>query len=123
MLTHDTTPPELTAFTFAPSDVDAQAGAATVDFTLTVTDDLSGVASIQILVTGPAGVAARAGWFCEGERASSTTQVLTVTLPQYSAAGAWTVSRVELADAAGNTRTMSASDLTAGGFASSVTVE
>jgi hypothetical protein len=119
--THDTTAPVVTAFTFTPSNPNAQAGPATVTFTVTATDDLSGVAFIQVVATGPAGVSQVVAW--AGSGGTSTTQTLALVLPEYSASGTWTVSYVTVKDSAGNTKVYQAPDLTTAGFATTFTAQ
>ena len=119
--THDTTPPVLTAFSFTPSNPNATAGAAAVAFTVTATDDLSGVASIQILTTGPSGVQQATSW--SGAGGLSATQMLTVSYPRYSAGGVWTVTSVAVRDAAGNTLVLATADLSAAAFPTTFTMQ
>jgi len=120
--THDSTPPALTAFTFTPSNPNATAGPATVTFSITATDDLSGVASVRIGLACAATGVQVSGSIAPSPSTSLTTTV-PVIFPRYSAAGTWSVVSVILVDAAGNQRTLFAADLTGAGFSTAITVQ
>ncbi len=49
----DTTPPALTAFSFAPPSIDTTNGSATVKGSYSATDDLSGLAQLWLYFTSP----------------------------------------------------------------------
>lgn len=119
--THDTTGPVLTAFSFAPPNPDAQASDATVTFTVSATDDLSGVQKINISVKGPTGIVKWSAWY--GNAATSTTQTIVLQLPRYSAAGTWTVTSVSLIDAVGNYSEKDTAALTAAGYSTTFTTQ
>ena len=109
--THDITPPVLTGLTLDSINLDATAAPATLTATVTAIDDLAGVALIVIVLnSGPSSVSAAA---TVQPPATSANQTVTVTFPQYSRAGAWTIDELKLRDAAGNTATYNATQLAA----------
>ena len=110
----DTTPPTLTNLTFSPRFLDTSSGSQTVTVTLQATDDLSGVSfagttpaltffygpnfrspstsgiTLFSFCTQTAGTPLNGTWQCG------------ITIPPFSAAGAWTLGSVTLKDAATN---------------------
>jgi uncharacterized protein (TIGR03437 family) len=116
----DTKAPTLVSFSFTPATVNTGSNAATVMATFTASDDLSGVDAVAVTFFNPS----QTVWY--GNTASFNGQLqvsgtVSITLPQFSAAGVWTPT-VELVDKAGNVRLMSATDVAAQGFPSRLTV-
>lgn len=103
----DATPSVVTAVTVVPDPVNTDGTEAEVTLTISTTDDLSGFSFGYIHLLGPDNGANSDvfGYFSPFERTSgdalSGTYVTTITLPEYSESGTWTVS-VEVADVAGN---------------------
>ncbi|HEX8103952.1 MAG TPA: calcium-binding protein [Solirubrobacteraceae bacterium] len=115
--TCDGTAPVVADFAFAPDTVDTSQAARTITFTVRVTDDLAGAAAVSVELRDPNGVGTAAG---ELTRQSGTAldgvYTGTVTLPRYSLQGAWRVSYVYVADAAGNTDFVSRERLDTAGY-------
>lgn len=98
----DTISPSLTALRFTPAAIDTSQGPATVNVEFTATDNLSGVASVEVSLVSPSG-----SWRQNGSRtfspAHEVTDSVQVSFPRSSEPGTWTLGSVFLADAAGNT--------------------
>jgi len=103
----DATPSVITAVTVTPDPVNTDGTEAEVTLTISTTDNLSGFSAGYIHLLGPNNGANSDvfGYFGPLQRTSgdalSGTYVTTITLPEYSESGTWTVS-VEVADVAGN---------------------
>ncbi len=113
----DGTAPVLTAFTISPGSVDTETGQKTVDFTLSATDDSSGVdaALSQVVVHAPAGnpTFSDSLQLTSGDDLDGTYSA-SITLPQYSAQGTWTVD-LKLVDQSGNQVVLTSSQLGSAG--------
>ncbi len=113
----DGTPPVLTAFTISPGSVDTETGQKTIDFTLTATDDSAGVdpALSEVIVHAPAGnpTFADSLQLTSGDDLDGTYSA-SITLPQYSAQGTWTVD-VKLVDQSANQVVLTSSQLASAG--------
>ena len=122
----DSTPPSLKAFSFAPSAIDTSTFPQEIAFNARITDDGSGVAGrgSRVVFAGPTGQVVKAP-FGAATRVSGTAldgaYRSVGTVPQGAEDGTWTVQRFVLVDAAGNTETLSAADLTADGFPTTFT--
>ena len=120
----DTTPPTLAGFSFTPTTVDTSNGTATITFTAHITDDISGVSNtndgVTVFADSPSTGAYQA---TELYLASGTSldgiYTGTITIPQYSEQGTWSINSVHLEDNAGNVSTIYTSQLQADGFPSS----
>src|SRR5258708_1723607 len=122
-LASDITPPTLGAFTFAPTSINTTSNSATVTATAQASDDLSGVAFIDVFFTSPSGlqnVAGGLGLIC-GTGSSGCYQGL-VSFPAFGEAGTWTVSELELGDNVGNRSYYSTAQLQALGFPTTLQV-
>jgi Ca2+-binding RTX toxin-like protein len=110
----DTAPPDLTGFALSPSTTNTAFGGATVNFTLTATDDFSGVdaAASKIVVYDPVNQPVAPISLVSAGGASYTASLF---LPQGSAPGTWKV-EVRLIDAAGNQRVITSSALVTAGY-------
>jgi uncharacterized protein YjdB len=125
----DTQAPTLTGMSFTPSSIDVSTGARTVDFTFTATDAGSGVQGIEVYLNGPANPdgsigpsrSCYASALSAGTRANGTFRC-TVTFPQGSAAGQWSVGIVYAGDALNNRRPYSEAALAAAGYATKIQV-
>jgi uncharacterized protein YfaS (alpha-2-macroglobulin family) len=110
----DSTAPQLTAFDLSPSITNTSSSGATVNFTLTATDDLSGVdtAASKIVVYDPINQPVAPVSLVS---AGGNNYTASLVLPQGSAAGTYKV-EVRLVDAAGNQRVTTSSELVAAGY-------
>ena len=111
----DTTAPNLTALSFAPTTIDTTSSPATVSLNLTATDDISGLDTYQFGFIGPSHThsVGGSGTFA-GELAASRSA--TATFPQFSEIGVWTLEFVFLVDRVGNARSIGPAALAAAGF-------
>ncbi|WP_375491219.1 beta strand repeat-containing protein [uncultured Jatrophihabitans sp.] len=110
----DTTPPGATSFTLTPGTLNTSAGAVDAAALVHLTD-ASGVASASVGVTGPRGQQALRGalQLIAGTAADGWWQAK-LTFPRYLDSGTWSAA-LSVADAAGNTATVDAAHLGAGG--------
>jgi len=125
----DVTPPTLAGFTISPTTVTGTGDAPqTLTFTATATDDLSGVAAIQVTVRTSDTNAnilqdMRLTFAIPNAPTLSTGTISgSITLPQFSHTGTWVV-LVEVKDAVQNVQAYTTSQLAALGFASTFTVQ
>ena len=117
----DNTPPNITAFSFTPATIDTTAASAAVTVNFTLTDDLAGANTFQAVFTSPSGNVTQTA-SKTFTAALTVTDSGTLTFPQFSEAGTWTVSSVFVADAAGNTLILAPPDLAARSFPTTLTV-
>ncbi len=114
----DAVAPQITAFSFAPSQINTAADDQVVTFDLGADDDLSGVdlAASAVTVASPDGQPRDAEPLAllSGTPTSGSYRA-TITLPAGSPAGTWTVS-LSLVDEAGNQSTWSSAELIGAGF-------
>jgi len=115
----DVTAPVLQSFSFTPTAIDTDSGAQTVTATLHVTDDLSGVEGISVIITSPSGkrIVASDNTFYGND---AVVQI-SVLFGQYGEAGNWHAS-VGVTDAVGNIASYSQSDLASLGFSNTLSV-
>jgi len=117
----DTTPPVLVAFDFDPKEIDTTQGPATVHFTATATDDLSGVESVRGGLVSASG--SQHGHFFMRQVSGDPLRAVfegTAELPQFSELGVWQIENVIAGDQAGNERFWLPEDLVALGFPTSL---
>lgn len=119
--TSDITPPNVTAFSFTPATIDTSATSANVTVNFTLTDDLAGASFFQAVLVSPSGESSQTATKSFAPN-TTVTDSTTLTFPRFSEAGAWTVSSIFVADAAGNTLVLATQDLIARGFPSTLTV-
>jgi hypothetical protein len=119
--TADTTPPNITAFSFTPATIDTTAASANVTVNFTLTDDFAGANFFQVGFLSPTGQSRQIA-SKNLTPSTSVTDSVALTFPRFSEAGAWTVSSVFVSDAAGNTLVLATSDLTARGFPTTLAV-
>jgi hypothetical protein len=100
----DITPPTISALSLSPITIDTSAADATVNTTVTVADDLSGMSYVFVYLISPSGAQQRYIYcapttanFLGGDLKGSTT------FPRYSEAGTWKVSSIYLVDNVNNT--------------------
>ena len=124
----DTNAPALVSLAMTPTTVDASAGPVSVTVTARLTDETSpsigGTAPLsRVILTGPNGQQQAIAYLSQAQRISGTAADgvyrSTATIAWHSESGLWTVSAV-LVDISGNTRSLSADDLTAAGFPSGI---
>jgi hypothetical protein len=117
----DITPPTLTAVGFSPASIDINNGSAAVIVTYGVTDDLSGATYVQAGFRSPSGTVFRYG---SSSFAASLSQTgsFEISFPQFGESGTWILDNVYVTDAIGNNRTFSTTDLSAMGFATTLSV-
>ena len=122
----DTTPPEITGVTLAPSMVNVTTGDATITFTVRITDDLSGFGSGALVFTSPSVSQTRLVNFSPRELTSgSPTDGIyrgRLSLPRFSESGTWRLTRATIADKVHNQRSYSYDDLAALGIPASIEV-
>lgn len=119
--TPDYTGPQVASLAFSPTTVDVSAAAQRIDFSLRVTDDLSGGAYVAIYLASPS--RSHSAW----TSIRATPQVdanrsLSITIPTLVEGGTWFVHEVYMTDAVGNVRRYSTSDLIAASFPTTFTV-
>jgi hypothetical protein len=106
--------PRLTALQFSEHQIDTTSSAAdfTIGFTATGS---SGVNYFEAVFTDAFGIAHRSA---SRKFAASTflAETITINFPRFGTAGVWTLSRVFLSDAGGNTLSLDAQDLIRDGF-------
>ena len=104
----DVTPPTLVSVSIAPTVIDTDTGDVTIEVTLHITDDLSGVRQELVFLTpiatiddvGPR-VILFGGREC-GDDPVDITCIVRIEVPQYSMMGHWGIYKIELKDAVGN---------------------
>ncbi len=125
--TSDVAAPAITAMTFSPQVVTVSASSATVTFTVTATDNLSGVSSLYAELNSPSGNQSQTAYGYSANRTSGSalngTYVFSATIPQYAETGSWSLSYLQAYDTIGNYVTFYTSDLQAKGFPTSLTVQ
>ncbi len=115
----DTSPPDLTGFSFAPAFIDTGSGAALVQASFTVSDDLSGVAEVEAVFASPGAepqLLSCAGSFPDSGTPLGGAYHCPIQFPPGGPEGTWTVLQVEIRDASGNVRHLVTADLAAAGF-------
>jgi hypothetical protein len=120
---HDTTSPTLTAFAAAPQSLACSTAACGTQVTWSATDDMSGVAAIDITATSQYSTQSKTA-HCDVSppTVTVTAATCTVKLPQYAAAGAWQLQAM-LTDAAGNAIVYTSTQLGTLGFSHNFTVQ
>lgn len=122
----DTAPPQLTGFEFtSPSTVMTGSADAVLTVTATATDDLSGLhVYMACRYFSPDGTvpADMYGWLSD-EGGTTGQYALTLTMPQYSVPGVWTISTCMLQDKANNTAWITPSSMQAAGMPTTFAVE
>lgn len=121
--TSDTKPPSLEGFSFTPSGVDVSASQQTVTVTAHVTDDLSGTTSVGVFFRSPTnaqqlqvGLTRVSGTGLDGMWSG------TLVVPQFSEVGSWTVSFVQVFDAAANVSNILTAVIASRGFPTQLVV-
>ncbi|MFY9570863.1 MAG: hypothetical protein WAV20_05655, partial [Blastocatellia bacterium] len=104
----DIVPPQLVELSISPSSIDVTSGPQDVAFTIRATDALSGFSSGSFAIFSPSAGQAKFGSFgafnrISGDEMDGVYQTV-VTFPQFSEAGTWHISGVNLFDVVGNSR-------------------
>jgi hypothetical protein len=118
----DTTPPTLTAFSFTPTTINTAADQAVVIASFSVTDDLSGVRNAIVNMVSPSGAHTYGGSLTFSPPVISGSGIASVTFPQFSEVGIWTVREVIVGDAVGNARVYQTTELSQLGFPTALMV-
>lgn len=123
----DTQPPQLTGMSISPPTVDVTSSAQTVNFTLQITDNLSGIDfnsgnRVAVTLRSPAGQSVAGFASPQAGTILSAAVTVPVVIPRYAASGAWQVYNIRLRDNAGNTSNLNNAAIVAAGYPSSVDV-
>ena len=123
----DAAPPQLQSFAVTPQTVDTSSSSQTITLRAHITDDVWGAAGTgftnglpQVRFVSPSG--AQSVWtsFGPDDRIDGTPQdgvyQKTLTLPQYSESGTWTVQSFWLVDMAGNFKSLTPADMQTAGL-------
>lgn len=115
-LAADTAPPQVTAFSITPATIDTTLAPATLTITLAITDDQSGVASLELDML-PHPKKSNQAVVCYPQRVSGNSlngvYSATITLPRGAQDGTWQVSALTIYDGAGNVASPKLHDLEA----------
>lgn len=114
----DTTTPQLVNFSFSPIFIESSSGPEIVTVTMNVTDVPAGVEFVAAGFESTTGGQVNSDTVTApsaGDRSDGTWKPA-IDFPQFSEAGHWTVSFVQLQDAVGNLLRLNTSDLEALGF-------
>jgi len=119
----DSTAPSLTGLTILTPEVFPASGDAQMSFMASATDDISGIEKIRIDLTGPNGQYLAAwGYFFDTTPLAASGQMDTAVLSTLLQDGSWTISQIEVYDAAGNSSKYDTFDLGISGYSTTVTV-
>lgn len=116
----DTLKPVLTAFGRTPSQINTAELERTVDFTLSATDDLSGIDPVaaRVIALDPVNQPRHTSPLTlVGGTPTNGSYTASIIIPQGSATGTWKL-QVELVDAVGNVEVVTPAELAAAGFPS-----
>ena len=113
----------LTGFSLLTPEVNPLSGDARMRFTVSATDNLSGLHKIRIDVLGPSGQYIEInGDLATSGLTDTTVQLDSAHLNTQIQTGTWQVAIIEIFDHAGNSQLLRTSDLTAMGFATQIQV-
>src|SRR5689334_17567732 len=98
----DAKPPELKSLQFTPATIDTSAGPAEVTLSFSIADGSSPVTYFEAAFVDSSGTFSQSVT-AKFPRTPSATGSAKVTFPRFSNAGSWTLTRVFLSDADGNT--------------------
>jgi len=111
----DATPPELKSLQFTPVTIDTSAGPAEVTLSFSIADGSSPVTYFEAAFVDSSGTFSQSVT-AKFPRTPSATGSAKVTFPRFSNAGSWTLTRVFLSDADGNTSLANHEELLRRGF-------
>jgi Secretion system C-terminal sorting domain len=118
LIAQDTQAPVMTSFSFSPTSVDVSTGPANLTFSANITDNLSGVNNVIILIRLPNGTfLSNYATLSMGTNLSGTWTVNFV-IPQLSQAGTGNLFQVILYDVLNNSRSYSSANFPMGSSAS-----
>jgi hypothetical protein len=118
----NTASPKLTALEFSPAQIDTSSGPADLQVNYTVTDEFAGVNYMELSFVSPSGTVRRGG-SAKFDATQSASKSLTVTFPQLSEPGEWTLSSVFLSNAGRNTLVLNTDGLANLGIRTSLAVK
>jgi hypothetical protein len=118
----DVTPPVLVDFSFSPSSIDLSSGLQDVTASIQMTDDLAGASSATVYFQGPSFQSQYIYTRLVAGTPLDGTFEGTLSFPQESENGIWTVSWVYLYDNTGNSARFDTAALTARGFPTELTI-
>jgi hypothetical protein len=107
---------------FTPTTINTSAGPAVVTVSVSATDDLSGVANVSAVFFNPSGTLTASAGIGFSPPATSVSGTGTVTFPQFSEIGTWTLISVVLRDVLGNFREYQTTELSQLGFPTNLMV-
>jgi hypothetical protein len=113
--------PSVTALSFTPAAINTSAGPANVTVNFSLSDTSSGISYFQTAFVDPSGF-----FFQSASKqftpSNSITDSVTISFPQFSNPGTWTLASVFVFDSAGNTLILDSNGLAAAGFATTLQV-
>ena len=117
----DFTPPELIEFDFNPTTVDVSSSSQLVTFTLSLTDDLSGIDNANWDIISPSGSQCQTGhiwspWDLKSGTENDGIYQTNVEFPQFIEIGTWHITQLTLVDKIGNNKQYSEADLITMGY-------
>ena len=119
----DTTPPEISDFSIFPMEIDVTEGDDTVEVTISVSDDLSGLDYMSIYFTSPSGLRIANVSFSDWTSgAISYTGTGILVIQQYWESGEWDLDRIYLSDKMDNSVEYYSNDMENMGFPHSFNV-
>lgn len=120
----DSTAPVMAGFAVLEPEVFPASGDAMMKFAVNVSDDLAGVERVRVDLRGPSGQILYAwGHYNSSFPLSDTAQVETTVLSNLLEQGVWTVEKVVVFDAAGNSSETTTSELVMMGMGHSVLID
>jgi hypothetical protein len=122
----DSTAPDVTGFEFtSPTTVSVGSGDATITATAQATDDLSGLhVYMACQYVAPSGtLTAELTGYTSTPGALQADYSLSMTIPQYSQTGTWTLASCSPEDQVGNRATVTQGQMQAAGFPTTFTVQ
>jgi len=118
--------PQITGFSFQPSQVNPAQGGGRTILTAQITDDLSGFVSGTATISSPSGGKTISVYLGSAQRVSgnalSGVYAYEIQIPEFSEAGVWTLQDLSLTDRLGYSTSYDATTLTAAGMESGFTV-
>jgi len=119
----DGTAPSLEGLTVLTPEVFPAGGNASMSFVVSAQDDVSGIEKIRVDLQGPNGQYLAAwAYFLDTTPLWASEQINTAELSDLLQEGVWTITEVEIYDAAGNSSKTNTDALNASGYTSTVTV-
>ncbi|MFI5175806.1 MAG: Ig-like domain-containing protein, partial [Terriglobia bacterium] len=119
----DVIAPTLTALTLTPTTINTALAPASVDVNLSGSDNQSGISRIILIFQNPSGTDGFTIPTQIDPPQTTWSGVISVTFPQFSPTGTWTLSDVDLADGAGNWAYMHTAQLASSGFPTQLIVQ